>query len=135
MKKRGPFFFKSQLVWEKTQYFPKSPNVALQLYEIKFLVCFKFFFKSITVWKKMLFLKPTKRSYNSSLAAHGALAHCLQYITTVTLHQIQWCHSQTSKMMARSFQNGRQGHERGLIIGYWALQSTFDKYVFLFQQQ
>ena len=83
----------------------------------------------------MLFLKPTKRSYNTSLVAHGALAHCLQYLTTVTLHQLQWCHSQISKMMAMGFQNGQQVLDRGLIIGYLALQSTFDKYVFLFEQQ
>ena len=32
-----------------------------------------------------------------------------------------------SKMAARGPQNGRQGLERGPILGYWALPSTFAK--------
>ena len=60
--------------------------------------------------------KGRKKEKNTSLAAQGALAHRLERRTACK-----------AAPPASGPQNGRRGLERGPILGYWALLSTFSK--------
>ena len=75
--------------------------------QIKILLC---------VSDHMIICLYIRAFYNTSLAAPGALAHRLQRRTA--------CNAAPP---ASGPQNGRRGLERGPILGYLALPSTFAK--------
>ena len=59
--------------------------------------------------------------FNTSLVAPGALAHRLQ-----RLQNPKWPPG-GPKMAARGPQNGGQGLERDLTLGYWPFRAIFAK--------